>query len=111
MSKKPIVKSCITCGEDGHTYVECPKVPFGFLMADAFGVPSLHNDEECRANLQQLYDEEQGIGRIMPSEEDRPDKHGPRCEESRIYKGCKTCWQEFLEWEKAEIAKNQAEGA
>lgn len=33
-----IVKKCITCGADGHTYFECARVEFGTLMAGAFGV-------------------------------------------------------------------------
>ena len=93
---KTIIKECTTCGENGHTYLECPKVPFGFLMAGAFGVPMIDGGEaEYVANLQQLHDEGKGIGKVQtfPTYEERPDEHGPWCEDDVVYKGCKTCWQ------------------
>jgi len=39
MADKEIVKHCITCEEDGHTYLECRKAPFASIVADAFGLP------------------------------------------------------------------------
>lgn len=33
------MKHCLSCHQDGHTYLECPSIPFGSLIAHAFGVP------------------------------------------------------------------------
>jgi hypothetical protein len=35
------VKHCISCHQDGHTYLECESIPFGQLMAKAMGVPDI----------------------------------------------------------------------
>ena len=35
------LKKCITCGADGHTYIECPRAPFATIVAGAMGVPPM----------------------------------------------------------------------
>lgn len=51
-----MAKYCITCHENGHTYLECPRVSFGALVAGAFGVPTLFGQtpEEALRELQQI---------------------------------------------------------
>lgn len=34
-------RECVTCGERGHWYLNCPRVPFFALAAAAFGGPAL----------------------------------------------------------------------
>lgn len=36
-----ITKHCISCGKDGHTYMECPTKPLGAMVAEAFGIPDI----------------------------------------------------------------------
>ena len=38
---------CITCGEEGHTYLECPKVNFFDLFAASFGLPDITTGESA----------------------------------------------------------------
>lgn len=56
MTVEPITKHCISCREDGHTYLECPRVSFGALMCGAFGIPVLFGQtpEEAAAELAKI---------------------------------------------------------
>ena len=40
MSKKKIEKYCTSCGENGHHYDECKKVPFLGMFASVCGIPT-----------------------------------------------------------------------
>ena len=54
-TERKIVKKCITCDAEGHTYDQCPKVPFGALMAGATGVTNILGDqEEAAQNLAEI---------------------------------------------------------
>lgn len=46
-------KLCISCGEKGHHYNECPKVNFWDLVGGAFGValPSGKTQSELAADI------------------------------------------------------------
>lgn len=35
-----ITKHCVSCGEDGHTYLECNKIPFIGMVSELFGLPT-----------------------------------------------------------------------
>lgn len=37
---KKITQFCISCNQEGHTYLECEAVPFFGLVAGAFGLPT-----------------------------------------------------------------------
>lgn len=52
-------KFCITCKEDGHTYLECRKAPFATIFAGAFGLPDLFGDQDrVEKNLREIADKE-----------------------------------------------------
>jgi hypothetical protein len=36
--KKSYGKECISCGQKGHTYLQCNKKPFFGMLAGAFGL-------------------------------------------------------------------------
>jgi hypothetical protein len=48
-----ITKHCITCKQDGHTYLECPSLNFFDLFAASMGLPKLDTGESA----QQLQDQ------------------------------------------------------
>lgn len=48
--ERKITKSCVSCGEDGHTYLECKKVPFIGLVAETFGLPTNLNNSNKTTN-------------------------------------------------------------
>lgn len=48
-----IKKRCITCDGEGHTYMECPRVPFGILAAGAMGA-SVPDREQYEAELRKI---------------------------------------------------------
>jgi hypothetical protein len=49
-------KFCITCEEEGHTYLECKKVGFFDLIAGCVGVPlpSGKTTEQLKKDIQDL---------------------------------------------------------
>lgn len=50
-------KVCVSCGETGHTYLECDKVHFPSLVAHLFGVPMLlggQSKEEMLKNIAEI---------------------------------------------------------
>ena len=50
-----ITQQCITCGESGHTYIDCPRAPFAEIFAGAFGLTDLSGRRrEVAKNLDQL---------------------------------------------------------
>ena len=50
-----VTQNCITCGEDGHTYINCPKAPFAAIVAGAFGLPDITgNRAQVRKKLEEL---------------------------------------------------------
>lgn len=53
---------CVMCREDGHTYMECPRVNFWDLTAGVFGLamPSGKSTAEVAAELQKLNNEQRG---------------------------------------------------
>lgn len=50
------MQHCVSCDEDGHTYLECQKLPFFSLAAYAFGVAPLGGPsrEELAVEIQKL---------------------------------------------------------
>ena len=53
---KRLIKHCITCRKDGHTYLECPEVNFFSVFCGAVGVepiigPSLKDTSEGIARI------------------------------------------------------------
>jgi hypothetical protein len=58
-----MTKYCITCKQDGHTYLECPRVNFFDLFGSALGLGSMATGESAhqlqarvKAELAQLPD-------------------------------------------------------
>lgn len=47
-------RKCVTCGENGHWYSECPKVPFGSLMGAAFGLVTPDEAAELKDAIREL---------------------------------------------------------
>ena len=46
MSKK-ITKFCVTCEQDGHTYLECPEVSFLDMFMGSINMPNLMTGESA----------------------------------------------------------------
>lgn len=63
-------RECVTCGERGHWYTECPRLPFGSLVAAAFGVPIIAgpSEDELRVELAKLQAERVGMFKDEKSE-------------------------------------------
>ena len=47
-------RECVTCGEKGHWYTDCPKVPFNLLMGAAFSVTTPEQTAEIRDGIREL---------------------------------------------------------
>lgn len=44
-------RECITCGQKGHWYLNCPTKPFVKIIAESFGLPKLMGDERPSGEL------------------------------------------------------------
>jgi len=72
-------KHCVTCDEDGHTYLECPRVNFGDLLMASFGMrPIGTTPEALREELDKI-------------ERERDAKGGPRV------RSCPGCYAAFFD--------------
>jgi hypothetical protein len=68
-------RECVTCGQKGHWYTDCPKAPFGLLMAAAFGVASEADKQRLQEGLKEIYDDpESGLSKA--AEMERAERRG-----------------------------------
>lgn len=63
-----MTKFCITCKAEGHTYLECERVPFFNLFSAAIGVPVL-----CGKQPDELAEELRAIEREQSTDHDELD--------------------------------------